>query len=148
MLGVDASSLKRPRDNGVGVPHLAELKLVAPPNRRRRAADRFDHSSRDFRVGRKDLWAINRLGQVGNFAAGPAANFVPKDSQSAEQIAADATAADHAAKGRPAGWDRRLLDRVSTTVERNDQAGVEERLLGSAADRRRYGFEDPTVQAN
>ena len=146
-LGIEAAAGEQPRDHRVGVPHLPGAELVAPPNRRRRERHEIKDALSELRVIREPLRALDGLGDVGDDAAGPAAELVAEDAEAPCPASADRPAGDGPTLlAVPAqNWSR--LDHESAFRHPDHERRVVEVARRATLEPRGESLEDLSVQA-
>ena len=75
-VGVVAAAGQEPGDQGVGVPHLARVQLVAAPRGGRKGGSEVEQPPSPVDIGAHVLGAGDRFGDVGDDAVAPAADLV------------------------------------------------------------------------
>lgn len=81
-----AAAGDQPGDDGVGVPHIAGLELVAAPHRPRYLGGQSQDAHSMVRVGAEALRTLDRFDEIRDAAVAPAADLVteqPKPSRAA-----------------------------------------------------------------
>src|SRR5689334_20872487 len=74
--GVVAAAGQEPGDQGVGVPHLTRMQLIAAPRGGRKGGSKIEQPPSPEDTGAQVLRAGDRLGNVGDDAVAPAADLV------------------------------------------------------------------------
>lgn len=137
---------EHPGDDGVGVPHLAEVKFVASPHGGGNQWNQIDGSGRHQGVAGELDRTADGMNKVWDFAVGPPADLVAEDSPPAEQSATDRPFGDGTARvasmvirdGSHLDRDRHLADggnesgMVNVTT-RSPRRNGRDRLVQSAA---------------
>ena len=100
----------QPRDQGVGVPHLACGALVTSPDEWRHGRHEIEKAPPERGVTRQQPGAVDRFADIGDHAVPPATDLVAKHPEASDPAASDGTL-DHHAAGEPVAVAHgRLLD--------------------------------------
>ena len=108
-LCVDAAADEDPRNERVGVPHLARAEFIAAPHDRRDVWNQSEQAPSDVRVFRNARRALDRFFDVRNDAVTPATDLIAEEPKSASRSAAYRALGDDAARFAVLP-DRSLLD--------------------------------------
>ena len=138
---------QKPRDDRIGVPHLARIELVASPHRSRDGWDEVE-DLRDERRGVGDVDGTgNGVGEVRDDPVAPPSNLVAEDAEPSCEGDAHRALPDHTSvPGLAASRDWGHLDHGGALADAGDEGRVievpawpplhqrSERLVGPAAD--------------
>jgi len=138
----------QPGGHRVGVPHLAELELVASPHGPRGGRDEIEEPPGRARTGGEPAGPADGLAEIRDGATPPAADLVAKQAQPADVAAPDGTRADHATTRLVGVRRRRQLDRVALAVAFDDERRVVEVASSPVLERGVHGLEDTAVEAH
>jgi hypothetical protein len=144
--GVEAAACNQPRDERVGVPHLASAEFVAAPHRRRHERHQVEQSSRHTRIVRQPAWTLDRLAYVRNDAIAPASQLVAEEPEAPRPATPDSTLGDHPAIGAVAVGDGGLLDHEPPFRHPHHKRRVVEVTRRSPPEPRCHRFEDASIE--
>ena len=99
-------------------------------------------------VAGKPAGGADRLGEIRNRAATPAADLIAKQAQPADVAAADGARGHHPSTRLITVRRRRDFDRVAIAVQADDERRVIEVASWPMSARGLNGLEDPAVEAN
>ena len=143
----DAASAEEPRDDRVGVPHLAGAKLVAAPDRGRELAYAGQKAAGDLRIVRQPARTVDGFADIGNHAVAPAPHLVAEDPRTRRPARAHRALDDHAALGSAPIPHRSLLDHEPALAWNvDDERRVVEMARPPVGEPRRHRLEDAPIQ--
>jgi hypothetical protein len=144
--GVEAAACDQPRDERVGVPHLAGTLFVAAPHGRGHEGHQVKQPPRRTWIVRQPAWTLHRLAYVWNNAVPPTAHFVAEDPEAPCPAASDRTLGNHPALHAVAVRDRRLLDHEPPLRHPHHKRRVVEVARRPPPQPRRQRLEDSSIQ--
>ena len=145
-LDVEAAAGDQPRDERVGVPHVAGSQLVAAPHGRRYVRHQFEEPSRAVGIVAEPARALDGLGDVRDDPVPPAAHLIAEEPQASRDGRANRTLGDHTTSGGVVDWNRGHLDHEPALRHASLQRRVVEVAHTTTAECRRHGFEQAPVQ--
>ena len=147
-VGVHASTLKQPRDQGVGVPHIAGVQLVSAPHGGWDGRHQIKDPLRGSEVVRDADRARYRLARIGDGASAPSTDLIAKESEPSGPSCPDRTLGDDATLSSPRVPDRRGLDDESAAGDVDLQSRVEESGSRTMLDEGFERFVDLPIQTD
>ncbi len=145
---IEAAAHDEPRDQGVGVPHLASAQLVTAPYGHRHQRHQIEEPPRAVWIIAEAARAIDRFGDVGDEAVAPAAHLVSEKPEPTCGACSNGTLDDYATLGAVAWSDRRHLDHETPFRRTNLQSRVIEVASISPFEPRRKRLEDEAVHSD
>jgi len=145
-LGMQAAACDQPRSRRVRVPHFTCTEFVATPNGHRHVGHEVKQSLRSKWLVRQRLRALDRLANVRDNAAMPAAQLVTENPEAPCPVAADRTFPNDPALGAVCVGDRRHLDNEAPLRHAHLERRVVEVAGGPPLETRGHSLEDSTVQ--
>ena len=115
-----------PRDDRVGVPHLAGVEVVASPDRRGNGRQQIEDASSLVNVVREVHRTSDRLPYIGNRSISPAPDLVSEQTEVPERFESNGTFGYDPSSVAVAVRDRRLLDDVASLGDSDLQRRVVE----------------------
>jgi hypothetical protein len=143
------SLTEHPGDDGVGVPHLTEMKFISSPYRRWNVSDEIKASLHEVIIFGQQHGAGDCVAKIGNEAVGPTPNFIPERSKSMETRQADGSLGDNPSVPSSERIRCRCdFDGDRAALVRRDEGRVKERAPLAALNGCTYCFEDSDAHAD
>jgi len=109
-IGVHAGTRKQPRDQRIGVPHVAGVQLVSAPHGGRNGRHQIEDLLRSSVIVRDADGARNRLVRVRDGASAPSADLIAEQPEASSSFRPDRTFGHDASPRSSLVPDRRRLD--------------------------------------
>ena len=126
LVGVHSSTHKQPRDQRVGVPHIASVQLVSAPHGGWDGRHQIEDPLRGSEVVRDADRARYRLARIGDRASAPSADLVAKQSEPSGPCCPDRSLGNDATLSSPLVPNGRGLDDEAAGGDVDLQGGMVE----------------------